>query len=202
MMEQPNEASSIAQRDLGAQEHMRPGDMASIPLHRSQSADRSDDLPEPIRALLQLSAFPVAEASSALQPSNSNAGDGIGRRDPWPGGPAAQAQPDDASAARPAIVGVWAPDAGTCSAHDFQQGVLPTVITGEGAWAGDTFCMFTKRNQTETGWTVVAKCSTPRERWTSNVRLTVNDNRLTWTSKRGTQVYTRCSPDVLMAQAR
>jgi hypothetical protein len=100
------------------------------------------------------------------------------------------------------FVGVWAPDAGTCSAREFRDGVLPAVIRTDGAWAGETFCMFTNKKQTETGWNVVAKCSNPRERWTANVRLTVKDNRLTWTSKRGAQAYTRCAPDVLMAAAR
>ena len=100
------------------------------------------------------------------------------------------------------FVGVWAPDAGTCSARNLRDGVLPAVITADGAWAGETFCMFTNRKPTETGWNVVAKCSNPRERWTANVRLTVKDNRLTWTSKRGAQAYTRCAPDVLMAAAR
>ena len=100
------------------------------------------------------------------------------------------------------FVGVWAPDAGTCSAREFREGTLPAVISNDGAWAGETFCMFTNKKQTETGWNVVAKCSNPRERWTANVRLTVKDNRLTWTSKRGAQAYTRCAPDVLMAAAR
>ncbi len=100
------------------------------------------------------------------------------------------------------FVGVWAPDAGTCSARNFRDGNLPTVIATDGAWAGETFCMFTKKKQTDSGWRLVAKCSSPRERWTANVRLTVGDNRLTWTSERGTQVYTRCRPDVLTAQAR
>jgi hypothetical protein len=120
---------------------------------------------------------------------------------------AAAAQPHTDQAERErtkpdAIVGVWAPDTGTCSARDFRGGALPTVMNQDGAWAGDTFCMFTKQQQTQTGWRVVAKCQNPRERWTSNVRLTVNENRLIWTSKRGTQAYTRCAPDVLMAQAR
>jgi hypothetical protein len=101
--------------------------------------------------------------------------------------------------AKDAIVGVWAP--GSCSARDFREGLLPTVINTEGAWAGETFCLFSKRKQVDTGWTVVAKCSNAQERWTSHVRLTVSDNRLTWTSRRGTQTYARCAPDVLMAQA-
>jgi hypothetical protein len=96
-------------------------------------------------------------------------------------------------------VGVWAPDAGTCSARDFRDGVLPTVITNEGAWAGEAFCIFTKRTETDRGWKALAKCSTPRESWTAHVRLKLNDNRLIWTSERGTQAYSRCGPDVLMA---
>ena len=114
-------------------------------------------------------------------------------------------QPDSdnsEAAKKKAVLGVWAPDAGSCSARDFRDGLLPTVITAEGAWAGETFCLFTKHEPSETGWRVIAKCSSPRERWTSHVRLTVSENRLTWTSKRGTQAYTRCAPDVLMAQAR
>ena len=62
--------------------------------------------------------------------------------------------------------------------------------------------MFSNKKQTPAGWSVTAKCSSPKERWTANVRLTVKDNKLTWTSKRGTQAYSRCSPDVLMAAAR
>ena len=100
------------------------------------------------------------------------------------------------------IVGVWAPNTGTCSARDFREGALPAVISTDGAWAGETFCTFSNKKQTETGWSVVAKCSSPKARWTANVRLTVKDNKLTWTSKRGTQAYTRCSPDVLMAAVR
>jgi hypothetical protein len=109
------------------------------------------------------------------------------------------AQPEAEATAASTIVGVWAPDAGTCSAHQFRDGVLPTVITSDGAWAGDTFCLFTKQQQTEEGWRMVAKCSNPRERWTSQVRLTVREQRLTWSSRRGVQAYARCTPDLLMA---
>ena len=101
-----------------------------------------------------------------------------------------------------AIVGIWAPDLGTCSARDFREGMLPAVINADGAWAGDTFCVFEDKKEAETAWNMVAKCSNPREHWTAKVRLTVHGNRLTWTSKRGTQVYTRCASDVLMASAR
>jgi hypothetical protein len=100
------------------------------------------------------------------------------------------------------IVGIWAPDANACTARYFREGFLPTIINADGAWAGETFCVFRNQKQTETGWKVVASCSNPTEHWTTEVRLTVKDNRLMWTSKRGTQAYTRCAPDFLMALAR
>ena len=100
------------------------------------------------------------------------------------------------------IVGIWSPEAGACSVRDFRRGVQLTVISTDGAWAGDTFCMFRRKQQIEAGWRIVADCSNPRESWTSNVRLTVKNNRLMWTSQRGAQLYARCTPDLEMAQAR
>jgi hypothetical protein len=147
-------------------------------------------------------AFQLADLKSVAEPVNASL-------QPLPGPPleivpspaalAAQAERDRQNAERAAIVGVWAPDAGTCSARDFRDGVLPTVITNEGAWAGETFCIFTKRADIDRGWKAVAKCSTSLESWTAHVRLKINDNRLIWTSERGTQAYSRCGPDVLMA---
>jgi hypothetical protein len=99
------------------------------------------------------------------------------------------------------IVGIWVPDAGTCSVRNFRDGFLPTVINMDGAWAGETFCVFSNQKQTETGWKVAANCSNSREQWSTQVRLTVKGDRLKWTSKRGTQDYTRCAPDFLLAKA-
>ena len=111
-----------------------------------------------------------------------------------------QANPD--SLKTDMIQGVWAPDAGTCSARNFREGVLPAVINADGAWAGETFCLFKHKTEIDKGWRVVAECANPRERWKSNVRLILDVNRLTWTSKRGTQAYTRCGVEVRMAQTR
>lgn len=99
------------------------------------------------------------------------------------------------------IVGIWVPNAGACSIRNFRDGFLPTIINMDGAWAGETFCIFNNQKQTETGWRVAANCSNAREQWTTQVRLTVTGDRLKWTSKRGTQDYTRCAPDVLLAKA-
>ena len=95
--------------------------------------------------------------------------------------------------AQATIVGVWAPDASPCTARNFREGFLPTIINTDGAWAGDTFCIFRNQKRTEKGWGVIANCSNSRERWTAQVRLSVKGDRLTWASKRGVQVYTTAS---------
>lgn len=97
--------------------------------------------------------------------------------------------------------GVWAPDASSCSIENFRQGLLPTIINAEGAWAGEAFCLFKNPKQTKAGWLVVASCSSGVDQWTTQVRLSVKGRQLTWESKRGRQVYTRCSPDLRMAEA-
>jgi hypothetical protein len=176
-----------------------------------QSAMGAADVCEPIKLSTEPASISVAEvAASASQPATAKNADGevqsnLPQQDLAAAVPAAQPSGDQVNPdlmKGPAIVGVWAPDAGTCSARDFREGMLPAVINADGAWAGDTFCVFEDKKQTETAWSVVAKCSNPREHWTAKVRLTVHNNRLTWTSRRGTQVYTRCAPDVLMADAR
>jgi hypothetical protein len=170
----------------------------------------AEKISEPLRDLIQTASISVVEAAPwMLRPTSAKDAGEVDARPPrehaGSAEPATQFYADQAGSdptRSDMIVGVWAPDAGTCSARNFRQGDLPTVISTDGAWAGETFCIFTKKKQTEAGWRLVAKCSSPRERWTANVRLTVNDSRLTWTSERGTQVYSRCKPDVLTAQAR
>src|SRR5262245_5344877 len=180
-------------------------DTRAFAAHGRLAVDR-DEISTPVTLLMRASFIPV-DVVPADFPANV-AGD-VGRKAlreaSGSADPVVQPQQNlghSESAKNDMIAGVWAPDAGSCSARDFREGVLPTVITSEGAWAGETFCLFAKKEHTETGWKAVGKCSSPRERSTSNIRLTVSDNRLAWASKRGTQVYTRCAPDVLMAQAR
>ena len=88
------------------------------------------------------------------------------------------------------------PEPGSCSSDNRQDGLLPTVISAHGARAGGTSCVFKQQKQTANDWRIVATCSNQQETWTANVQLAVKGNRLTWTSKRGTQAYTRCRPDV------
>lgn len=159
-----------------------------------------------------------AEASEAIEPSielTSLFDDEFGRlelqpRTPKAGHDSMQAKPTgrDRAPSEPvaqplaSIAGIWAPDATICSARYFRDGTLPAVINADGAWAGDTFCTFKNHKQIDAGWRVVASCSNPREHWTTEVYLSVKDNRLTWKSKRGTQAYARCAPDFRVAAAR
>jgi hypothetical protein len=99
----------------------------------------------------------------------------------------------------PDYAGLWMPDPAACSWRDVHNGLLPTIITTEGASAGETFCTFTNQTRTESGWRVSAQCRNGGKRWTTQVRLTLAHNRLVWESKRGRQVYTRCDADLRLA---
>jgi hypothetical protein len=99
------------------------------------------------------------------------------------------------------FAGVWAPDPSSCSLQSFRDGLLPTVINVEGASAGDTFCSFRNQQEMQTGWRMDALCSNKQQRWSARVHLSVNGDRLTWKSQRGSQSYTRCMSDLRVAQA-
>ena len=98
------------------------------------------------------------------------------------------------------FVGVWAPDANSCSPLNFKDGLLPTVINLEGASAGDTFCSFKNQQLTQTGWRIDALCSNKQEQWSTRVHISTSGDRLIWKSKRGAQAYTRCPSEARTAQ--
>jgi hypothetical protein len=58
------------------------------------------------------------------------------------------------AAAHEMIIGIWAPDTSSCSVKGFREGSLPVVINTDGAWAGETFCVFKDQKQTKTEWRV------------------------------------------------
>jgi len=95
---------------------------------------------------------------------------------------------------------MWGADQSACSTRNTKR-LLPTIIDADGARAGETFCRFKKKQETQSGWNVVANCSNGRERWVANVRLKVQGERLTWSSERGSQAYVRCEPGMTVAQA-
>jgi hypothetical protein len=101
---------------------------------------------------------------------------------------------------KPTYAGMWGADQSACSTRNRKR-LLPTMIDADGARAGETFCRFKKKQETQSGWNVVANCSNGRERWVANVRLKVQGERLTWSSERGSQAYVRCEPGMTVAQA-
>jgi uncharacterized membrane protein len=111
--------------------------------------------------------------------------------------PEATAPVASVEATPPTFVGTWAANASACASRPTR--LLLAVINNAGARAGETFCAFKKKAQDGAGWNVIATCSNPRERWTANVRLAVEGDRLRWSSQRGSQSYVRCGQKVLMA---
>jgi len=101
---------------------------------------------------------------------------------------------------KPTYAGMWGADQSACSTRNRKR-LLPTMIDADGARAGETFCRFRKKQETQSGWNVVANCWNGRERWVANVRLKVQGERLTWSSERGSQAYVRCEPGMTVAQA-
>jgi hypothetical protein len=164
-------------------------DRPIVPSRSTEATEASD----PIALLIdrvsssEIAVEPTTEAAAQSPPQS--AGDQALAVDT----PAATPRPDVRRAGPPAIVGVWAPETGSCSAR---EGVLRTIIDERGARAGETSCVFKERRGTESDRRMLANCTNGHERWTSNVRLIVKGDRLVWTSKRGTQAYTRCRSNI------
>ncbi len=135
-------------------------------------------------------------AQTASQPVD------LGANGPIPPIPTADTGAANAVAQQATFEGIWAPNASSCSLRELRDGSLATIIDMDGARAGDTYCAFKKQEHTSTGWRVVASCSNSLERWTTEVRLTLKGDHLTWISRRGRQLYTRCAPDAVMTAAR
>ena len=89
-------------------------------------------------------------------------------------------------------IGTWGPTAHACGTPSRRRGYIPAVLTQDGARAGRTLCRFRHGRREGQGWAVAAECSERGRRWTSQVRLVVDGDRLTWTSGKGAASYVRC----------
>lgn len=89
-------------------------------------------------------------------------------------------------------VGTWGPTTDACSAPARRKGFVPATITPGRAQAGDTICSFSGAHRAGNIWSLAADCGDRDHRWSSQVRLAVNGDRLTWTSALGTSTYVRC----------
>lgn len=89
-------------------------------------------------------------------------------------------------------VGIWGPSAAACGARSRRRGFLPATITLDGAKAGRTICNFRDSRRSGESWLMAADCSDRGRRWSSQVRLIVDGDRLTWSSAKGSSSYVRC----------
>lgn len=90
-------------------------------------------------------------------------------------------------------VGTWGPNEAACGARSRRRGYIPAIITPERASAGRTICSFHDGRRSGNTWVMAADCSDRGRRWSSQVRLAVDGDRLTWTSGKGSSSYIRCS---------
>lgn len=93
---------------------------------------------------------------------------------------------------RPDHVGVWGPNAAACGAPHRRRGYYQATITSERARAGRTVCTFHDGRRVGNAWVAGAECTDRGRRWSSQVRLLVEGDRLTWTSAKGSATYVRC----------
>lgn len=103
--------------------------------------------------------------------------------------PVAPPAPAPASAE---YVGIWGPTPEACGARSRRRGYIPATITQDHARAGRTVCTFHDTHRAGAAWVTSAECSDRGRHWSSQVRLTVDGDHLTWSSSRGTASYIRC----------
>jgi len=93
----------------------------------------------------------------------------------------------------PDYVGLWGPTPAACGHPSRRRGYIPATIMPDQARAGRTLCTFHEMHRSGGGWVTEAECSDRGRHWSSQVRLTVDADHLTWSSSRGTVSYTRCN---------
>jgi len=107
--------------------------------------------------------------------------------------PAAQAPVSHpVKAAPPEYVGTWGPTATACASKARRRGFLPATIRAAGARAGGTSCTFRDVERDGAAWVMDASCADGERRWSSQVKLLVAGDKLTWSSGKGTSSYVRC----------
>jgi peptidoglycan hydrolase-like protein with peptidoglycan-binding domain len=118
---------------------------------------------------------------------------GIGNSDTWD----EKAQQDlfSAAAARTSatetFVGGWGISADQCRQTLDSRSRLK--ISTSRAEAFNTTCQFNStQRESANEWRIRAACADEHDRWNANIRLTLAEGRLTWTSERGTATYLRC----------
>ena len=160
------------------------GSAAPRPARRVVMLDEPDPLTAPAeppgQTPMAASPAPAAPQSAAAPPATT------ANARPAPGAAPAAAVP----AAE--YVGVWGPTPEACGARSRRRGYIPATITQDRARAGRTLCLFHDVRRSGGAWVTAAECSDRGRHWSSQVRLQVDGEHLTWSSSRGTSTYIRC----------
>ena len=156
-----------------------------------EAAVRSDDGPRRILVIAEPEtappAIPSPPASVRAEPTRPTVVAAAVRSIPD-----APARPSPAPVSAE-YVGLWGPTPAACGAPSRRRGFIPAMITPERAKAGRTTCSFHDGRRAGAAWVMGAECSDRGRRWSSQVRLVVDGDRLTWSSSRGTSAYVRCT---------
>jgi hypothetical protein len=157
------------------------------------SADASPRLRAPGRRVVMLDALDAAAQGSAPEPLAPETPSVQAAPLPTPTAVAAVRPAAAPAPANAEYVGVWGPTADACGAQSRRRGYIPATITQDRARAGRTLCTFHDTHRVGSSWVMAAECSDRGRHWSSQVRLTVDGDHLTWSSSRGTATYIRCS---------
>lgn len=161
-------------------------DLPFRPSATQEAGRRAEEVPRPTVVLPDMQGEPARITAQAASPEAER---------PVAALAAAQALPAATRPAAPAAdyVGTWGPTAAACGRPSRRRGYLPATITADRARAGRTLCSFHDGHRSGNTWLMAAECSDRGRRWSSQVRLVVDGDRLTWTSNRGSVSYTRCA---------
>lgn len=164
----------------------------SVPRRSYQDSDQVDSraaqnifgvMPEPLRALVNNIPSPGPTSSAVIpEPTTTKAVPATEAADP----PRVDTLASPAVAVsrtpdleRADFVGLWGPTQAACQAPSRRHGYIQAKISLGGAKAGRTVCNFRESRRSGNAWVMAAECSDRGRRWSSQVRLTVEGDRLT-----------------------
>ncbi|MGH1591996.1 peptidase inhibitor family I36 protein [Methylobacterium phyllosphaerae] len=169
----------------------RPAAVSAGPRAAPHRVVMLDTLDEPAPPMEATGPTAPSTAMAAPEPQATAAMPGAAAKAP----PAAVPTPAPVSAPVTAnldYVGVWGPSPEACGTRSRRRGYIPATITQDRARAGRTICTFHDTRRAGAAWVTSAECSDRGRHWSSQVRLQVDGDHLTWSSSRGTSAYIRC----------
>jgi hypothetical protein len=92
---------------------------------------------------------------------------------------------DRAIRAAETFLGGWGDDAADCLS-------APIRISEREAKSANSICKFGTVRREDNGWRVQAVCTAGGRTWSDNIRLSVSDGRLAWSTDTLTKVYIKC----------